>query len=169
MPVDEAFRPLSAWEAVSLSQETGRRGIPGYPAEGLGDPAEGLGDPAEALGVVPSATSVPPDPGIRRRRRINMAYVVTAIWKAKKGQEDKIAEMIGKMTPPSRKEPACLVYQAHRSLEDPTVFFLYEQYVDAAGYEAHMASPHFEQYVKSEAIPNLESRERAFYETMDFS
>jgi hypothetical protein len=32
-----------------------------------------------------------------------------------------------------------------------------------------MASPHFEQYVKSEAIPNLESRERAFYETMDFS
>jgi hypothetical protein len=43
MPVDEAFRPLSAWEAVSLSQETGRRSIPGYPAEGLGDPAEGLG------------------------------------------------------------------------------------------------------------------------------
>ena len=58
---------------------------------------------------------------------------------------------------------------SYRSPEDPTVFFLYEQYVDAADYEAHMASPYFEQYVKSEAIPNLESRERAFYETMDLS
>jgi hypothetical protein len=30
-----------------------------------------------------------------------------------------------------------------------------------------MATPHFERYVKGEAIPNLESRERAFYETID--
>jgi hypothetical protein len=30
-----------------------------------------------------------------------------------------------------------------------------------------MVTPHFEQYVKGEAIPNLESRERAFYETID--
>ncbi len=97
-----------------------------------------------------------------------MAYVVVAIWKAKKGQEDKIAEMIEKMTPLSRQEPGCLFYQAHRSPEDPTVFFLYEQYMDPSGYEAHMASPHFERYVKGEVIPNLESRERAFYETMDF-
>jgi hypothetical protein len=29
-----------------------------------------------------------------------------------------------------------------------------------------MATPHFEQYVRGEAIPNLESRERAFYETI---
>jgi quinol monooxygenase YgiN len=98
-----------------------------------------------------------------------MAYVVTATWKAKKGQEDKIRELIEKLTPLSRKEPGCLMYQAHRSPEDPTVFFLYEQYADAFGYEAHIATPHFEQYVKNEAIPNLESRERAFYETMDIS
>jgi quinol monooxygenase YgiN len=96
-----------------------------------------------------------------------MAYVVAAIWKAKEGQADTILRVIEKMTPPSRKEPGCLFYQAHRSPDDPNVFFLYEQYRDAAGYEAHMASPHFEQYVRGEAIPNLESRERAFYETID--
>jgi quinol monooxygenase YgiN len=96
-----------------------------------------------------------------------MAYVVTAIWKAKAGQADTILRVIEKMTSPSRKEPGCLFYQAHRSPDDPNVFFLYEQYRDAAGYEAHMASPHFEQYVRGEAIPNLESRERAFYETID--
>lgn len=95
-----------------------------------------------------------------------MAYVVAAIWTAKDGQEDRIAEVIRIMTPLSRAEPGCLFYQAQRSPENPRVFFLYEQYVDQAGYEAHMATPHFEQYVRGEAIPNLESRERAFYETI---
>lgn len=97
-----------------------------------------------------------------------MAYVVAAIWRAKEGRADTILRVIEKMTPLSRQEPGCLFYQAHRSPTDPTLFFLYEQYVDAAGYEAHMATSHFEQYVKGEAIPNLEGRERAFYETLNF-
>lgn len=97
-----------------------------------------------------------------------MAYVVAAIWRAKEGQADTILRVIEKMTPLSRQEPGCLFYQAHRSPIDPNLFFLYEQYVDEAGYEAHMATPHFEQYVKGEAIPNLGSRERAFYETLNF-
>lgn len=96
-----------------------------------------------------------------------MAYVVAAIWTAKEGQEVTILEVIRKMTPLSRQEPGCLYYQAQRSLTDPRVFFLYELYADAAGYEAHMVTPHFERFVKGEAIPNLESRERAFYETID--
>ena len=96
-----------------------------------------------------------------------MAYVVAAIWTAKERQEEKILEVIKQMTPLSRQEPACLYYQAQRSPEKPRVFFLYEQYIDEAGYEAHMTTPHFERYVKGDAIPNLESRERAFYETID--
>jgi quinol monooxygenase YgiN len=95
-----------------------------------------------------------------------MAYVVSAIWRAKEGQADTILRVIEKMTPLSRKEPGCVFYQAHRSPTDPNLFFLYEQYVDEAGYEAHMATPHFEQYVKGEAIPNLVSRQRALYETI---
>ena len=44
---------------------------------------------------------------------------------------------------------------------------LYEQYVDEAGYLAHMDSEHFTRLVKEEAIPRLlESRERAFYVTL---
>jgi len=95
-----------------------------------------------------------------------MAYVVAAIWTAKEGQEETIAEVIRVMTPLSKQEPGCLFYQAHRSPENPRVFFLYELYVNQAGYEAHMATPHFEKHVRGEAIPNLENRERAFYETM---
>jgi quinol monooxygenase YgiN len=95
-----------------------------------------------------------------------MAFVVSAHWRAKEGKADLIAEIIQKITPLSRQEPGCLFYQAHRTPDDPNLFYLYEQYVDKAGYEAHMATPHFQEYVIGQAIPNLESRERAFYETM---
>jgi quinol monooxygenase YgiN len=98
---------------------------------------------------------------------MTMAYVVAALWRAKKGQEATIATVIEKMTPLSRQEPGCVYYQAQRSVTEPQLFFLYEQYVNEAGYEAHMATPHFEQHVRGVALPNLESRERAFYETID--
>jgi quinol monooxygenase YgiN len=96
-----------------------------------------------------------------------MAYVVCAKWTAKEGQEGRLAEICGEMTDPSRAEPGNVYYQANRSADNPRLFFLYEQYEDEAGYEAHMASEHFTRLVKEEAIPNiLESREREFYETL---
>ena len=95
-----------------------------------------------------------------------MAYVVCAKWTAKEGKEDRLVEIIEEMTPPSRAEPGNLYYQAQRSPENPRLFFLYEQYADEAGYEAHQATEHFTRLVKEEAIPEvLEAREREFYET----
>jgi quinol monooxygenase YgiN len=96
-----------------------------------------------------------------------MAYVVSALWRAKEGKEDRLKEVIAEMTPPSRAEPGNLFYQAQRSVDDPRLFYMYEQYVDEAGYQAHMDSEHFTRLVKGEAIPELlEDRERAFYETL---
>jgi quinol monooxygenase YgiN len=96
-----------------------------------------------------------------------MAYVVCAKWTAKERKEDRLAEICEEMTEPSRAEPANRFYQAHRSPDVPRLFFLYEQYDDEAGYEAHMASEHFTRLVKEEAIPDiLEAREREFYETL---
>jgi quinol monooxygenase YgiN len=96
-----------------------------------------------------------------------MAYVVTAIWRAKEGKADRLMEVIDEITPPSRAEPGVLFYQAHRSPGDPLLFYLYEQYTDEAAYGAHMDSEHFTRLVKQEAIPELlEARERAFYETL---
>ena len=97
-----------------------------------------------------------------------MAYVVSALWRAKAGGAERIAEIIGELAGPSRAEPGCLFYQPHRSPEDQRLFYLYEQYADQAAYEAHMDSEHFTRLVKQEAIPQLlESRERAFYLTLD--
>jgi quinol monooxygenase YgiN len=96
-----------------------------------------------------------------------MAYVVCAKWTAKEGEEDRLAQICEEMTEPSRAEPGNLYYQANRSTENPRLFFLYEQYEDEAGYQAHMDTEHFTRLVKNEAIPNiLEAREREFYETL---
>jgi quinol monooxygenase YgiN len=95
-----------------------------------------------------------------------MAYVVSALWRAQEGEEGRIARIIEELTEPSRAEPGNLFYQAHRSPDDPRLFYLYEQYVDESGYQAHQESEHFQRLVVGEAIPHLESRERAFYETM---
>ena len=95
-----------------------------------------------------------------------MAYVVSAKWRAKPGKEERLKALCEEMTEPSRAEPGNVYYQAQRSLEDPQLFYLYEQYVDEAGYVAHQESEHFTRLVKGEAIPELlEAREREFYET----
>jgi quinol monooxygenase YgiN len=96
-----------------------------------------------------------------------MAYVVSALWQAKEGCEERIAEIMRELAGPSRAEPGCLFYQPHRSPQDSRLFYLYEQYADEAAYKAHMDSEHFTRLVKDEAIPQLlQSRERAFYVTL---
>jgi quinol monooxygenase YgiN len=96
-----------------------------------------------------------------------MAYVVAATWRAKQGEENRISGIIEAMTRPSRAEDGCLLYQGHRSLEQPDSFFLYEAYVDEDAYNAHTQTPHFTELVVGDAIPHLVARERAFYETLE--
>jgi quinol monooxygenase YgiN len=96
-----------------------------------------------------------------------MAYVVCAKWTAKEGEAENVENAIRNLAPIAKQEPGMLVYQAHRDPENPNVFFFYEQYTDADAYQAHVDSPHFQQWGFGDAIPRLESRERAFYVTWD--
>ncbi|HZM54072.1 MAG TPA: antibiotic biosynthesis monooxygenase [Acidimicrobiales bacterium] len=96
-----------------------------------------------------------------------MTFVVAAIWKAKEGEERRVEEVIRKMTQPSRDEEANLFYQAQVSPEDPRTFFLYEQYTDEAGYEAHKATPYFKENVFDYIIEFLEERSVKTYTTID--
>jgi quinol monooxygenase YgiN len=96
-----------------------------------------------------------------------MAYVVTAKWTARQGEEERVLRAIKKLIEPSRAEPANSFYQASRDPDDPRVFFFFEIYDDEAGYKAHGESEHFKEHGFGEAIPLLESRERWFYTTID--
>ena len=96
-----------------------------------------------------------------------MPFVVAATYRAKPGEGDAIEKILRVMAPLSRQEPGCLFYQAHRSEENPDTFFLYEQYEDQRGYEAHKETEHFTQHILGDAIPRLESREVALYRSLD--
>lgn len=96
-----------------------------------------------------------------------MAFAVQAVWTAKPGEEGRIADVIRTMTPLSLAEPGCLYYRGQVSTDAPNVFLLYEQYVDAAAYEAHKASEHFGVHVKEYALDYLERREVKTFVTLD--
>ena len=96
-----------------------------------------------------------------------MPFVVAAIWRAKAGEEKRVEEVIREMTPLSRAEDANLYYQAQVDPADPRTFFLYEQYVDQAGYDDHKATPHFQEKVFGYIIDYLEERSVATYTTID--
>lgn len=96
-----------------------------------------------------------------------MTYVVTATWRAREGEEERVREILEILTPLCRSEPGCRQYQAHRSTEDARLFFIYEQYDDEAAFEAHARTDHVERHVRGDAASRLELRERAIFTTLE--
>jgi quinol monooxygenase YgiN len=96
-----------------------------------------------------------------------MAVVLRATWTANEGSEEIVLDALRQLAPLSRTEPGCRFYQAYRDPAEPRVFHLFEIYDDEDAVAAHGASEHFGQYALGQAIPNLESREREFFETID--
>jgi quinol monooxygenase YgiN len=88
-----------------------------------------------------------------------MPYVIAATYVAKQGEADGVKSVLEEMTPLTRGEPGCLTYQAHRSVENENVFFLYESYRDEEAFAAHVAADYFERLIKGEAWPRLARRE----------
>jgi quinol monooxygenase YgiN len=95
-----------------------------------------------------------------------MSYVLAVTWVARPGEEEKVADVLRTMVPLTQAEPGCVHYYAYRSPDDPRRFFLFEEYVDEAGFRAHSESEHFKRHVLGEAVPRLESRERVRYEAL---
>jgi quinol monooxygenase YgiN len=97
-----------------------------------------------------------------------VAYVLLARWVAKQGEEENVRAALERLARPTREEPGCLMWQPHRDPDDPRVFLIYEQYRDKEALDAHGSSEHFRLHGVENGIPRLESRERTFYETLDF-
>lgn len=97
-----------------------------------------------------------------------MAYVCSATWIAEPGQEETVRSALEQLSPASRAEPGNLYYQVYQSADEPRVFRIFEVYVDADAFAAHGATAHFEQWALGRAIPVLETRQRDFYETLEF-
>jgi quinol monooxygenase YgiN len=96
-----------------------------------------------------------------------MAYVLIARMTAREGEEERAAGIIRELVEATRSEPGNVHYVAHRSVDDPRVFLLYEQYRDKAAFEEHGQTEHFQRLGPGALFGLMEERERTFYETLD--
>ena len=95
-----------------------------------------------------------------------MSFVLVVRMKVAEGNDDRVAEIIPKLAAASREEPGCELYIPCRDPDEPRSYLFYEQYRDKAAFEEHGASEHFQRLAAGEMFGLMESRERAFYETV---
>jgi quinol monooxygenase YgiN len=83
------------------------------------------------------------------------------------GNEEEAAEHFRRLAEASREEPGCMEFAVHRVIAEPRTFFLYERYVDAAAFDAHRQTPHFDRHVLRGVRPIADSRVALVGEPLD--
>ena len=62
------------------------------------------------------------------------------------GREEDLARELRRLLAPTRSEAGCLAYWLHEDPEHPGKFMFYEKFVDQAALDAHLKTPHFQQF-----------------------
>lgn len=89
---------------------------------------------------------------------MSQPLTIIAVWRARAGEEEKIAALLAELVPLARQEPGCLEFTAQRGADDPRLFAHYERYRDHAAFLAHKETAHFKDYVLGRCVPLLEER-----------
>jgi quinol monooxygenase YgiN len=71
---------------------------------------------------------------------------------------DEAEQIFRELRDASLTEPGVIRFDVARSREDPSVFALWEEYVDEAALEAHMASHHFQRLAVRGVRPLAKTR-----------
>ena len=96
-----------------------------------------------------------------------MNFVNCVSIRVKPGSNQTLETAFQELAALTRLEPGCIVYQLHRSTQDPLQYFLYERYVDESALRFHQGTDHFSRIVKG-IIPSLvEGREITQYLPVD--
>lgn len=89
----------------------------------------------------------------------NEGFVVAILLEANDGDVDKVVDIQRWLTPPSMAEPGVKLFLPYQSPTNPALFFVFELYVDEAGWAAHQETEHFKKAIP-ELLPLLKRRER---------
>jgi quinol monooxygenase YgiN len=83
-----------------------------------------------------------------------MAQVTNlAFFRARRGRSEALGVALAALVEPTRLEAGCLDYDLHRSVDDPDVWFVYENWRSPEGFDAHMLSEHLQAFLKT--MPDL--------------
>ena len=96
-------------------------------------------------------------------QKITGGLAVTALWEARDGEADNVADILARFAPQARQEPGIKLFLVHRCVTNPAQFLFYELFEDAAAFEAHQQTPHFKALIVGEGVPRLTKRERTQY------
>lgn len=97
---------------------------------------------AAALVAVPSLGNDSLAEGVAQAEMPKDGIILTAMVKAKPGQEEAVKEVLVALVEPTRKEPGCLCYNLHQSKTDKSEFLFYEQWGSKEAIDAHGKTPH---------------------------
>ena len=90
---------------------------------------------------------------------LNQGFVVAIQLEANPGEEERLAASLQALIGPTMAEPGVKLFLPYRSPADPKIFFIYELYVNEAGWAAHQQTSHFKAFA-DEMLPRLARRER---------
>jgi quinol monooxygenase YgiN len=90
---------------------------------------------------------------------LNQGFVVAIELEANPGEEERLATSLQELVAPTMAEPGVKLFLPYRSPTDTRLFFVYELYVNEAGWAAHQQTNHFKAFV-DEMLPRLARRER---------
>jgi len=71
--------------------------------------------------------------------------VLTALVKAKEGKGDDLAKVIREYAPKFLNDPGVVMYEAHRRVDNPNLFLVYEKYESKDALTFHTSAPHFKE------------------------
>jgi quinol monooxygenase YgiN len=96
-----------------------------------------------------------------------MTYVITARWRPRDGERDKVEAILRELAKEVRQEPGNLQFTVNRSVDDPDDFLLYEQYASEQAFRDHQQTLHFKRLVLDQAVPLLAQRERQAFAVLE--
>ncbi len=74
--------------------------------------------------------------------------VVAAVLKVTDEKGDEMEKLLREFVPKTSTEAGTIAYVAHRSIDEPSKFFVYEKYENEEAFKAHSSTPHFKEFAK---------------------
>ena len=84
--------------------------------------------------------------------------LVLARWTVRAGRAQEVWEAVDTLAAATRDEAGCLGFECFTAPGEPDRILLVERYADAAAFEQHRASEHFERVMQGSIAPLLEER-----------
>lgn len=71
---------------------------------------------------------------------------VVARFRAMKGMDRELKELLLALVEPSRSDEGCINYTLHQAVNDPALFMFYEIWQSKEHLDRHSATPHVQQF-----------------------